>query len=518
MKYASLLALPAVALTLLASCSSDDSDYGTPGKTYLNLGGIEKSYTIESFSGQKLTIMPTITSSFSDEDLEYLWTYYLSSKATASYYDPSTNTTTYPSADTLSHDRNLDMSVGLPDGQYTLIYTVKSKSTGYSQQVVTTLSTASALADGYYVLKENSDGNTDLDLYNPTKKTLVSNILATYRGAAMPGAPRSIDVMYATPYVNDSGDKANVNTLFLATEKDSMRFVSLQDASTIISPANVHYDVVAGEKPYRVVHGFYSNFYLTSNGVYNASTNGTGIFGANYGDGASVHVASTGQYGFGPVLYWSDAAHAIEGVNYNGDLIDVTSSVSGYSASMPDVVCLTCGHSEAASADTYFLLQSKTDATKLYLYTLTAGITDATITDVREVDANSHFAKASVRAFNGQTATIAYAVDGNKLYSYDLAHEAAEKELTPQGIGADEQMTYVSNRYFSLGETSYDYLVIGTQKGNAYKFYFYNMVGGEPVGDAVFTISGEGKMKNLVYVNHLVTSSDDASLLPLSEQ
>lgn len=154
MKYASLLALPAVALTLLASCSSDDSDYGTPGKTYLNLGGIEKSYTIESFSDQKLTITPTITSSFSDEDLEYLWTYYLSSKATASYYDPSTNTTTYPSADTLSHDRNLDMSVGLPDGQYTLIYTVKSKSTGYSQQVVTTLSTASALADGYYVLKE----------------------------------------------------------------------------------------------------------------------------------------------------------------------------------------------------------------------------------------------------------------------------------------------------------------------------------------------------------------------------
>lgn len=132
-RYAlSLLTLPALALILLASCASDDSDYGTPGKNYIDLGGIEKSYNIESFSNEKLSITPTITSSFGDDDLEYLWTYYLTSKGMESYYDASTNTTTFPKADTLSHDRNLDMSVDLPDGQYTLIYTVKSKSTGYT--------------------------------------------------------------------------------------------------------------------------------------------------------------------------------------------------------------------------------------------------------------------------------------------------------------------------------------------------------------------------------------------------
>lgn len=516
-RYAlSLLTLPALALILLASCASDDSDYGTPGKNYIDLGGIEKSYNIESFSNEKLSITPTITSSFGDDDLEYLWTYYLASKGMESYYDASTNTTTYPKADTLSHDRNLDMSVGLPDGQYTLIYTVKSKSTGYSQQVVTTLSTASALADGYYVLKENGDGNTDLDLYNPTKKTLVSNILANYRGAAMPGAPRSMDLIYETPYVNSQGDKATVNTLFLATEADSMRFVSLQDASTIISPANVHYDLVEGEKPYKAIHGYFANFYATSNGVYNASASGSGIFGASNGDAASEFVTSGGSSSFYAVLYWSDAAKSIEAINYNGDKMTVASVVAGYSATGIDATCVACGHSEALAGSSYFLFRSNTTPAKYYLYTLSASSAKADIDDVREVPADSHFAKATVRAFNGKTATIAYAVDNNKLYSYDLVHESAEKELTLKGIGADEQITYVSNRYFTSSDSSFDYLVIGTQKGNAYKLYFYNMIGGEPVGDAVFTISGEGKMKSLVYVNHLITSYDNAALLPLS--
>lgn len=517
-KYAhTLFALPAVALLFLAGCASDDSDYGTPGKTYINLDGIEKSYSIESFSNEKLTIKPSISSSFGDDDLTYLWTYYLTSKGSDSYYDPNTNTSTYPKADTLSHERNLDMPVGLPDGIYTLIYTVTSKSTGYSQQVVTSLSTASALADGYYVLKENDEGNTDLDLYRPEKESLVSDVLRNYRGAAMPGAPRNMDLIYSLPYINGSGDKSTVNALLLTTEKDSMRFISLQDAATIISPANVHYDHIQGEKPYRAAHGYFSNFFVTSNGVYNASTGGAGIFGASNGDGGSVYIASGGSSSYYALLYWSDAAHAIEAVNYNGDAMTVSSSIPDVSAIESDAVCLACGHCEAASGDTYFLLQRKSDPSKKYLFTLSATSSDAKITDVRKVPADSHFAKASVRSFNANSATIAYAVDDNKLYSYDVVRGADVKLLETKGIGEGERLTYVTNRYFSNSDLSYDYLVIGTQKDKAYKLYFYKMVGGEPVGDPVFTIAGEGKVKSLVYVNHKITAMNDASWLPLSE-
>lgn len=518
-KYAHLLfVLPLFAL-LLAGCASDDSDYGTPGKTYIDLGGIEKSYTIESFSSQKLSITPTISTSFADDDLEYLWTYYLTSKGNDSHYDATTNTTTYPKADTLSHDRNLDMPVSLADGLYTLIYTVTSKSTGYSQQVVTSLSTASALADGFYVLKENTEGNTDLDLYHADKKVLTADVLRTYQGAAMPGAPRSMDLIYELPYINGEGNQATTNALFLATEKDSMRCISLQSAATVISPVNVHFDNIEGEKPYRFAHGFWSNFYVTNNGVYNASTNGAGIFGASNGDAGSVFMTVGSGNGFGAVLYWSDAAHAIEAVNYNGDAMQVGVSKdvadAGFSATLPGAVCLACGHCENVSGNSYFLLRSR-DGAKTYLYTLSSTSTKATVESVREVPADSYFAKATVRAFNGNTATIAYAVDGNRLYSYDVAQEAPEKELTLQGIGDGETITYVSNRYFT-GSTPFDYLVVGTQKGTAYRLYFYNIIGGEPVGAPVFSFTGEGKMKSLVYVDHLVSASDGASFLPVAE-
>ena len=223
--------------------------------------------------------------------------------------------------------------------------------------------------------------------------------------------------------------------------------------------------------------------------------------------------------GFGAVLYWSDAAHAIEAVNYNGDAMQVGVSKdvadAGFSATLPGAVCLACGHCENVSGNSYFLLRSR-DGAKTYLYTLSSTSTKATVESVREVPADSYFAKATVRAFNGNTATIAYAVDGNRLYSYDVAQEAPEKELTLQGIGDGETITYVSNRYFT-GSTPFDYLVVGTQKGTAYRLYFYNIIGGEPVGAPVFSFTGEGKMKSLVYVDHLVSASDGASFLPVAE-
>lgn len=517
MNFKHILLPVAMVLTLLASCVSDDSTYGTPGKTFIRLSGIAESYSIASYSSEKLVIKPQISSSFDDNDLEYLWTYYLASKGTESTYDPNTNTTTYPKADTLSHNRDLDMPVGLPDGNYKLIYTVTSKSTGYSQHFVTALNTASALAEGFYVLKENSEGNTDLDLYNPSKKSLVSNVLQTYQGKAMPGAPRCMDVIYNMSYVDAQGNPAGANMLCLTTEADSMRFMSLQDGRTVVSPVNAHYDPVKGEIPYRTVRGWYSIYYLTSNGVYSCYTGSTGIFAFANGDPASVHVASGGNASFYAICYWSPTAHSIEALDYNGTSMPVISAVPGYEATNLQATCLDCGFCEAAGGKTYFLLQDNNDASKKLLYAIDCAMTKATISSVRAISPDSHFAKASLRAFNSRTATIGYAVDDNKLYSYNLVQEETEKQLSLQGIPADEKITFVSNRYFA-GSSSFDYLIIGTQKSGTYHLYFYNMVGGEPTGVPAFTISGEGKLKSLGYVNPLVKEGDDATLLPILDE
>lgn len=506
--------------TLFTGCTSDDSDYGTPGKTYINLSGIDESYSVETHGTDKLVITPQISSSFADDDLEYTWAYYLTSKGQYSEYDASTNTYTYPKADTLSHSRALDEALTLPDGQYTLVYTVTSKSTGYSQSFKTSLNTASALANGFYILKENTEGNTDIDLYNPTKKTLISNVITANQGKAMSGKPRSMDVVYDMGYVDANNNKGATNSLLLTTESDNMQFMSLQDGQAFLTPSNIHYSETPGEKVYRAAGSFYYNFLVTSNGVYtgkSGSGGGTGVFGANSGDGGSVHVAPGGGNSFYALAYWSDAAHAIEAEDYNGSTMPVNSSVDGYTATVDNAICIDCGHCEAGMGDSYFILQDKTDASKKWLYTVNIGFTRATNTAVRAINADTHFAKASVRAINSLTATIGYAVDGNKLYSYNLAQETAEKELTLQDLPSDETITFVSNRYYA-GSPSFDYLVIGTQKGNTYHLYFYNMIGGEPVNAPVFTISGEGKLKSLGYVNSSSKTGTDATLMPVLDE
>lgn len=175
------------------------------------------------------------------------------------------------------------------------------------------------------------------------------------------------------------------------------------------------------------------------------------------------------------------------------------------------------GFCEAADGKTYFLLQDNNDTSKKLLYAIECAMTKATVSSVRTISPDSHFAKASLRAFNSRTATIGYAVDNNKLYSYNLVQEETEKQLSLQGIPADEEITFVSNRYFA-GSSSFDYLIIGTQKSGTYHLYFYNMVGGEPTGAPAFTISGEGKLKSLGYVNPLVKEGDDATLLPILDE
>jgi hypothetical protein len=154
------------ALMVLGACTDDDSSYGVTGKNYIHLSGVELFYDFVSFSGDKLNINPVVESDYAADDLEYTWSYYKTTDGDKSTYDATTGTFTYTKADTISHDKNLSWPVSVSDGQYTLILTVKAKSTGLSEQLTTQVNAASALSLGFYVLKENGEGNTDIDHYN----------------------------------------------------------------------------------------------------------------------------------------------------------------------------------------------------------------------------------------------------------------------------------------------------------------------------------------------------------------
>ena len=146
------------------------------------------------------------------------------------------------------------------------------------------------------------------------------------------------------------------------------------------------------------------------------------------------------------------------------------------------------------------------------LYFFSVGYGGAILTEVRDIDPALHAANANLIAVNGQQATIMYCIDNNRLYVYDLGGVNPERELPLQGIPANEQITYIANRWFNAGDT-WDYLFIGTQTGDTYKVYMYEMVGGEPVGQPVKTISGKGKLRKVDYADPEITYPDITPLL-----
>lgn len=89
--------------------------------------------------------------------------------------------------------------------------------------------------------------------------------------------------------------------------------------------------------------------------------------------------------------------------------------------------------------------------------------------------------------------------------------------MTLQGISADETITYLSyqwQEYTNDEENNFVHLVVGTQKGDTYRIYMYNIVAGEP-RDLVRTIEGQGKLKKCVYMSPVyynANGGDNASL------
>ncbi len=504
--------LAALATMTMFSCIDDDSTYAD-GSINIELGGLEKNYDVVSFSDAVLHLAPTVVTSFPEEDMEYIWCYYDVKKASGNnLYNDTIK------CDTISYERNLDYTFNVIDGTYRLLFSARSKSTGYTQTIGTDIVSASSLSRGFCVLKEDADGNTDYDLYSTTYNALTHDVLKAYQGKALSGKPRCMDVVYQMAYINDENDEQDgANMLCITTEDNDYKVIRALDCKTIFTADNIHYEQVQNEIPYRIVRGDMTEFFFTSNGVYNCYSYdcmpGSGVLGAYNGNGGSVHVVNNPSE-FNTMVYWNEQTRSIEMVDYNGGVYPTQSTVEGFETTNTDLDCLACGLCRISGELVYFLMQERSNPAKKYIYYMTVGMFDSSLTDVRELDADAPFANAEFYAVNGQTATVAYYLKDNKVYTYNLVDASdPDKLLKFEGLPSDEKISYVSNRYYS-GDSKFDYLIIGTQTGDTYKVYMYNMIAGEPVGAPEVKFSGTGKLNRIVYIDPAATDYT----LPLLDQ
>nr|WP_297017641.1 hypothetical protein [Prevotella sp.] len=91
-----------------------------------------------------------------------------------------------------------------------------------------------------------------------------------------------------------------------------------------------------------------------------------------------------------------------------------------------------------------------------------------------------------------------------------------EIEIKPEGIGSGENIVFVANQFWNASGSSddkFNYLIVGTQSGDNYKLYFYNINGGAPDGKPLMTKEGKGKVKCIRFLNTKYSGGGMASTL-----
>lgn len=501
--------LMAVLLPLaVASCYSDDSSLGNPD----NAKSIEISdipaQAIISFAGNKLNITPEIETTYPESDLEYTWYLYVANSfESAGFRDI-----------VIGNERELNYEVNLGSGTYVVVLEVKSKTTGYARYTRTTLNVSTEFSDGFYVLKETSDGKTELDMINANGVS--GNLLTKLSGEPMKGSPISLGVLYMQQYVNPDNNEMEVtNMLNIFTDQD-YRAYRTEDMKQTFDHSTICY---AGESNddvyYNISNGSSNGFLLSKKGISSKKMTGsttlsTGKFALPaIEDDVTKHIQMLNN-GRGGMAYWSNAIHGVRVVDAACTrTTDVTIDQTG------EQQCLASGINRIAGTETSWFL-AEDHSGKRYLHRVN---NSGALVESTELDPSLHLAKATSVSGCGGSASYIYAVDNGKLYAYGWTN-GTEIEVTLPGI--TEPIDYVTNQWFwaAFGDTSYNFdnLIVGAHDGNNYKLYFFNnLVGGIPTQEAYLTASGTGKVKTIRRVtpvqvsNMTITSPMQGRVMPI---
>jgi hypothetical protein len=480
-------------LNMFSSCVDDKSTMSSIDVNDIEVSGIQNSYTIISHAGNVLNISPTISSNYTD--LEYTWTYM------NEIYDENNIKSLSDIVVKIADTKDLNYPINLPVGTYRLVFTAKSKNNGYSVTSTSNLIVQTEFSRGFFMLKETADGNTELDMESSSGK-FYSNLITAVYGAPFTGKPKVLNSVFGQCFmVNES--KATGNTLFITYGDKDFRFLNTSDLSTVIDRNNLSFGSLdSNDIPYTAGQSVYSVYYIASSGprsVYaSAASKNTGRFGESGIPGGSKHlVINTGNsYAY----YWNETEKGFYYDDYNGNT-KALSAAQGTTYTVQGLTgyeCLKAGRCNMLANPCVFIL--KDNSGKRYIYEINAKNAVAKVTNI---SSTTNLASADIMSINENTATYVYSINGRKLFAYNL-NDGTEQELSLSGIASNEEITFLLNSYWTDPAdvaNNFNYLAIGTQSGNNYKIYFYSMVGGQPNGNPVKTISGVGKLKAMRYVS-----------------
>ena len=496
-----------VFILLAAACYDDKGNYDYREISTIEIKGLEDNYSRISFQ-DVLHLEPTVTASRGEGDFDYLWTLNVTQGS------GTTSNKTEIALDTIGYDRILDFPVNIKQGFYDLTLRVTNKSNLLEEYQVISLSVVTLFSDGFYLLKDMGN-STDIDLHVPDN-SIINDIFLKLDGEHMPAAPVGLGLVPGYSFLDATTAEYVVTKVLTVCTENDVRISNIEDMSTIYTHSTMFLGEEAlNEKPYYVWRNVYGVGYLSDQGAYfstqNSSGRGTGKFGypVMVNNEENTRPNRNGVFAGLCFCYLDELEGRFLFLDHNGSVqvysdLDKDNKAKAYKPNGITHHLKFFGINFMSTIYTgYALFEDETNAGKHYIYQLLLNSGSYNpIEKVTEVAASSKLNGATLFATNELTAKMMYFVNANQLYMYDL-EQNTEELLNPTGVGAGEEITYVSNRYWKGGtEADFDYLAIATHKDGKYKVYLYNILGGKPSGTPVRILEGDGKVVKMNYVDH----------------
>ncbi|MDR1273758.1 MAG: hypothetical protein LBK12_04335 [Odoribacteraceae bacterium] len=504
MKNKYILPLTATITLFLTGCFSDEGNYDYTEIIETTAPGIESSYNVVSLQ-DTLRIDPGLTPG---DAFEYLWI--------LGHLSP-------PHLDTIGRENVLDYPVKLKSGLYEIVLRATNLANGQPTYHRTSLSVVTPFSVGFYVLKDMGD-HTDLDLHIPTDDEPLSNLLEKSDDGVMNGKPTSLGVTFDYSFNNpETNTNERAITLNICAGEEA-RIIRVDDMTTIYTNQEFFLGEVSTATPYYITHHGGGMVYVTSEGIFfnDLLMQGDGKFGIKrpVTMGKAGYVPNPRSLVAAPEIYfYDDLNHRFLGLEGSMGLI-----ISGDDNVIPhELLYLGCNYAYRMMYQGYAIFQDRDVPGKRYLYQTMMASGVSFITGTAEINPSLKFNEATYFATNELDAFAIYFLHDNRLYMYDV-NNGIEIPLAPQGFPAGEEITYVSNRYYQNpadAEANFNYLAIATHQAGRYKIYLYNIVGGQPYGNPVRILEGEGKVAKMQYfTNKFLTDPNAASVnnnyIPLS--
>lgn len=497
-------------MSVSISCVKDLGNYETNVLPDFEVEGINDKYYVTSYL-ENLKIEPKFTTDDNSNDFSCIWTVLrtIKQEGTASNITVS---------DTISKENILDVPFEYKTGSYKLQLKAINNNTGLAKFYTAEITAVSPYTIGTYVLKETSDGKTDMDIHFSDKDPVV-DVVKLEKGASLESTPKSLSYLPYVSFLDEQTGEIVVSSLMIPASEKNMVTFDMEDMKPKREYEQWFYGAAAD---------FDDLICFYPGGFYLGLCTKTGVF-TNYQCPGSPWgaILSAGKFGEEPVLapdnqpysitenvvfdnsstlFFDKGRGAFMGVTMNMYIKELSISEEGINPGKIEDELIYLGLSKVADADNAFALFRRSDGS-MYYYFFSFVISDygsSTIKFTQKIEANENIKDADIYAVTARGASYLYSVKGTDIYALS-SDGKTEKKIVLQDLPAGE-ITYFNTMYCDFGEEGdgkYNQMIVATYNNGKYTVSLYDLISGEPVrgkGPAA-QYSGDGKVCSIQIAN-----------------